>query len=690
MAPGTSSLLRKFLGRQPRGLKVQRMRPRCPDQPSLAALNDDILILIAHWVYEIDPESLNSLALVCSALYRHVRRVQYRSCCIDLGAVRHEDNLADSKRLESLARNEFLSAVRTLRICVSDKTERAIHEGLSPSTKTLHHYDRARLRVELPVWRRLGELIPQMTGLRDLHWHGHVLPDAVREHLRTNPDLRLHLSLFATTHHYWPPQQARLENLSAHFGAAAASLTSLRIKIEYGEAQSCRPITRALKEVLLNSPRLRTLSINIGHPRKGCVGRGAEPEYCGFGFAGGETLAPLEELEVIAYPWGQTRMWFNTEGYPDPEAGTEMEYWARNFDWSRLRRLKLHDLSAPLTRLLAPRLVTLKEVYLDYACGVGFIDEAVRDFFRTLAPSARLRAATLPWMPPNDPAVLDALISGHSSTLNMFSVTRIPPEASVLSRVREEFTCLKEITIRCDREAWVPQSSELEEEEEEEAGTGAETAPAATSEEEGGVDAITPTTPATSQQPMSSATDVNNKTVWSSHVLTTLTTLTSLQSLRALTVYFPNGEPCDLHMPTLSYSSARDLAEALYSVSAATHGNNTPFPRELRLYSGHLEDFLPDYPVQYEWSRDNSTGFVCRRRKVGGAGEAAFEINCLKLNRQQNERLRAVVEGGAAMTEEEERCVDFLVACRGAMDSDTYLAWRQKIEAEGRRRQSDG
>ncbi|KAL2272056.1 hypothetical protein VTJ83DRAFT_1427 [Remersonia thermophila] len=651
MAPDATSLLRRFLGRRHHVLKVQRIRPRRPDQPSLAALNDDLLSLIAHWMYEIDPESLNGLALVCSALYSHARRVQYRDICIDLAAFRHEDNLADSKRLESLARNGFLSAVRTLRIRVSDKTERAIHEGLSPSTKTLHHYDKARLRVEFPVWNRLGELIPQMTGLRDLHWHGHVLPDAVRKHLHSHSDLGLHLSLFATTNRYWPPQQARLENCAAHFGGASASLTALRIKIEYGEALSLRPITRALKGVLLNSPRLRILSIDIGHTRKGGMGRGAEPEYCGFGFVGGEAPAPLEELEIVSYPWGETATWFNRQGYPNPEEGTEMQYWARYFNWSRLRRLTLYYASMPLAGLLAPSLVALEEVYIEYISGMAFMDHSLVELFRTLAPSARLRAVSLPLLSSTENSdVVDALISRHASTLRMLSVTRAPLEASVLSRVVDKLPCLEEITIRCQRQPRASSSQEL-----------------------------------ASPRPTSSVADANITTAWPSHVLTTLSSFTSLSSLRAFTVYFPCGEPNELQMPVLNYSSARNLAEALYSISAAAQGNNTAFPRELRFYSGHLEDFIPDHPSQSEWSRDNATGFVCRRRMAVGKGEGPFEIGCVRLDAAQNGRLREVVEAAAAMTEEEERCVEFLVACRGAMIEATYLAWRKRMEDSGRR-----
>jgi hypothetical protein len=136
------------------------------------------------------------------------------------------------------------------------------------------------------------------------------------------------------------------------------NLSSLRIRLKYRSAQVCRPITQVpLKLLLLSSPGLRALALDIAP--------NGEPTYCGVGLSKGETLPPLEELEVINYPWGQQPavpgFGRNCLGYPEP-TGTEMKYWAHNFDWSRLRRLCLHDSSMPLATHLAPHLRALDEL----------------------------------------------------------------------------------------------------------------------------------------------------------------------------------------------------------------------------------------------------------------------------------------------------------------------------------------
>jgi hypothetical protein len=211
-----------------------------------------------------------------------------------------------------------------------------------------------------------------MPGLRHLHWNGSALPGPVLEHLRKSRRTHLHLSLQADLGKIKQQARLQLHRLPTALKGVRSHISSLRIKLDYPcwAQLECRLLTQQpLKQLLLRSTRLRTLALDIDFqcPGDGDGIRCREYDYCGFGLSHGEALAPLEELEVVNYPWGRQLLsgwpagWISWLGYPDPTC-TEIEYWARNCDWSRLRCLRLHDDSIPLAAELAPQLTVLEDI----------------------------------------------------------------------------------------------------------------------------------------------------------------------------------------------------------------------------------------------------------------------------------------------------------------------------------------
>ncbi|KAK4233683.1 hypothetical protein C8A03DRAFT_19280 [Achaetomium macrosporum] len=611
MAPNLNaqSFFRSLLRRQPRVIKTRRMKPRKPKKPSLASLNHDMLLLVTQHLHDIDPQSVNSLALVCTALYRMARYVQYREVSIDLRQKRHEDNTADSGSLQSIVRNGLIPAIRTLHLDYSDFVKK---------------YEQARPKMEAlelsawHVWNQLNDLIPMMSGLRHLHWDGSVIPDSVLEHLRKNPQIHLHLSLQGSAQRArWAEQEACLQRLPTTLEGTRHNLSSLRIKLVYHEARACRLLTQqALKQLLLSSPRLRALALDIAHPREGCRAYGYERDYCGFGLTNGEALPPLEELDVIGYPWGQQPSspgWgINCLGYPEP-TGTEMEYWARNLDWSHLRCMRLHDDAVPLAAHLAPQLTALEDLELRFYYSLGnpvwsvgnIWLTAVTAFFNTL-PSFTLRSISLPGLPTNGPSTITA----HASTLHSLSIHQTPLTDSTLTLFRDSLPHLKNLTIVCTRkaDAW-PHS--------------------------------------------------------------TFTALASFPLLEYLEIYFPIGTAAEPDKPYLTLSTATDILNHLRSRG---DGGAPSRLRQLRVHSGFPPRPFYGFPTESAyWPRDNVTSFVC-----WADGQSSCVKLSKAQNERLRRVVRGGSGPGSRMRREERDCIKFLVALKGPMRLEEWLKWKDE------------
>ncbi len=385
MAPNRKSLFgfRSFFrGRKcPLAIKPRNIRPENPTQPSLASLNFEILVLVVHHLHSLDPQSINSLALVCSDLYCKARYVQHSQTCIDIS----KPNAAD--RLQRIVRTNHLPAIRSLYV-TGGPVERWDDTQSNPP----------RRKLELETWARLADTVPLMAGLRHLHWTGAAVPDSVLDHLDKHPQIRLHLSIAVDIRS--GAQYARLKQLPAR----VRNLSSACIKLRYTLAELCRPVTKALKELLLSSPQLTKLSLDIDYFREGCVDYGPEDLYYGLGLMEGERLPPLHELVVMAFPMGRLPMgpgtMINSLDYPGP-AETETEHWAEDMDWSQLRRFALYAgsyaASLDLAGHLAPHLGSaLEEVEFVFPDGITRFQSAVDNFFAKLPDIVQLSSLDMP------------------------------------------------------------------------------------------------------------------------------------------------------------------------------------------------------------------------------------------------------------------------------------------------------
>ena len=127
--------------------------------------------------------------------------------------------------------------------------------------------------------------------------------------------------------------------------SGSLNLHSLAIKHFFISSKECRAVTRPVKSILLSCPNLRKLKLDIATHRSPPPSR-----YCGFGFKVGERPPPLEELIVVAYPFGRLDTIYPTPNYDDipsvfyyqgyPEGIDKCDYWIQTFDWSRLKRLQ--------------------------------------------------------------------------------------------------------------------------------------------------------------------------------------------------------------------------------------------------------------------------------------------------------------------------------------------------------------
>ncbi|KAM7190400.1 hypothetical protein V8F33_009516 [Rhypophila sp. PSN 637] len=237
VAPRLASLRARF--RRHHGeIKRRDIKPQNPLKPSLAKLNQDVLALIIQHLYDMNPETLDRVALVCSALYGLARYARWQELHIDLGGANGLLSLI------TLSQRGFLPALRRLHVHVSDRIEPSVKQVHNASQ--LSRQERRCLEKQTNTWRQLSELIPTIPtipGLRDLYWQGAVLPNEVLNYLGDNPQTRLHLSLQTAIRDGYSksdpfePQLLLLEQLAAGL-ADIKSLSSLRIKTEYAPNDS--------------------------------------------------------------------------------------------------------------------------------------------------------------------------------------------------------------------------------------------------------------------------------------------------------------------------------------------------------------------------------------------------------------------------------------------------------------------
>lgn len=307
--------------------------PRAIDdsKPSLVTLESDILTLVADLLEETLPNTLVSVSLVNQWLHSIARYSQHRRITLTSRPKTHLAHLHD--RLSYMERGDLFAAVRTL-----------VLDNIGPSQI-----------------QDVCRVIPQMAGLRDLHylscadWH-------ILNTLKVLSNVRIHV---AASLYLDACDEDEEEGLNLLQGCS--NLISLEVRAIYAAANGCKRITQPLKRILLACPNLRSLTLDISLPKSGCTTYGIPNEYCGFGFVHGECPPPLEELRVIEYPFGYGK-WSSKEPMPllyspqlgYPSEGREEDYWAENFNWSRLKHVTLP--SGWLALKLMPKLRSLKEI----------------------------------------------------------------------------------------------------------------------------------------------------------------------------------------------------------------------------------------------------------------------------------------------------------------------------------------
>ncbi|KAK0615106.1 hypothetical protein B0T17DRAFT_377567 [Bombardia bombarda] len=202
-------------------------------------------------------------------------------------------------------------------------------------------------------------MIAGMTGLLGMHWKGKRLPDqALRALEQSCPQARLHV-------HTVGNHQGRAI-LPALTGDLNLFSISFEAKFLLGGGVCYQWNFQNLKRVLLTCVNLRRLSLNVRGFHEGVKCHIPLEDYIPLGLINGERPPPLEELEILDYPFGSE--WdgkyyrIATIGYP--LRGNEEDYWAETFDWSQLRRLRESDF-VRLSPKLAPELTAPTEVEFD-------------------------------------------------------------------------------------------------------------------------------------------------------------------------------------------------------------------------------------------------------------------------------------------------------------------------------------
>ncbi|KAK3319780.1 hypothetical protein B0T19DRAFT_478837 [Cercophora scortea] len=356
--------------RQRKKLKRRRaILPRAPTskdpkRPSFINLPNDILWQIVYLLQDTSPSSVTRLVSVCSSLHATARRIQHRRVSINLNSppVGGDEDSDTRDRLEHMSRCGLLPAVRSLKVLAPVRRR---PDGGSDEPDDLSF---------------LVDLLLAMTALRGIKWDIHLWDRSFSTHFPPEPTSRA-----AESETQLDKTDVPVEDL-LHTLTTCSNLVSLRAKITYVREQDCRDVSQALRQVLLSCPNLRALSLDLDYPRSGCFAHGPGPEtgYLGLGLHNGERPPPLESLEILCYPWGQefhaARPCLYSRGYP--ETGTEPEYWANTFDWSRLRRLYDNTGRLAFSPHFASNLTALKEVKFP-ACAPKQIP-LMQDFFAQL------------------------------------------------------------------------------------------------------------------------------------------------------------------------------------------------------------------------------------------------------------------------------------------------------------------
>ncbi|KAI1452325.1 hypothetical protein F4805DRAFT_472577 [Annulohypoxylon moriforme] len=297
----------------------------------MASMNtcpEELRAMFVDYVHALSPRTLSSLALTNKSFRRLVMNRRFRTW-----ECRHGNLRKDLKEIQ----------------------ERGVQKAIRHVSLIDHMVPKPEFRV----------LLPKMEALQSIEiLCGSIHPGLVMalfEYLMNRPQIRLNLTVSPGSIRHLP-NTVGLVRLGQFEGCR--NLHSLTVKFQYQDRMSCLEMNGHLKRILLTCATLRHLTLDI--KRDEHYGLNPLP-YCGLGFINGERpLAPLETLEVIAYPFGKKDNVHPFLYQPNvseyPSIGYEQLYWVENFNWSNLTRLNIRDTWAWVPH--ANKLTSLKEVDL--------------------------------------------------------------------------------------------------------------------------------------------------------------------------------------------------------------------------------------------------------------------------------------------------------------------------------------
>ncbi|KAH8671553.1 hypothetical protein BX600DRAFT_537991 [Xylariales sp. PMI_506] len=583
-------------------ITARDLERRIPGKPSLAHLPDELIWHIVELVGDVSPESLCDLRMVCSCLYKKATAVRHNNVSLDF----RKDAAGCTTRLDRISNSDCLSTVRTLRILGGDHP--------------------------LPL---IASYLHRMTGMREIHWTNAIIPAEVLEQIEHRSNIRLHVHIGPLILHYPHLHDASRTITLLESLVDCSNLVALSIDMEYIYAAQCLQIIGPLKRVLLSCPHIHDLDLDIYRPRTGCVRFDSLTEYVGFGFQDRERLAPLEDIRVFSYPFGNPKGgWFpyNYVGYPLSEP--EEEYWAQNFDWSRLRRLQ--QIPPMLAKALASELTSLQEI--DFTTEWLSFGYTLCDFLSDLPRAVKFIKLPSPLGRPEG-TCSTTLVAHHGAALRSLSITSVEtwsnifqnsvPGVEELRTLRDGLPHLEYLALDWSR-----------------GGSG----------------------------------DDDGEASWPYDMLEVVATFPCLRRLE-LRFQLGNWNPV---RPYLTAAAATQIASYLEQ-----RVSERPLQRVRLLCGGPPYRESPDtfgFVDAPRWTENCAASFECEKPTMLANPDqheeirAPFRIRCERLDRVLNEKLWRIVRG------EEQNAVlpkglstltklHFRVALQGPLNMDDYAAW---------------
>ncbi|KAH8650006.1 hypothetical protein BX600DRAFT_517223 [Xylariales sp. PMI_506] len=355
---------------------------------------------------------------------------------------------------------DVLPAIRHLN--VHNLKPKANREGRNEKQRTA--------RDQKAAMNRLLGLIPQMTGLEDITLANSELPEESLALIERRRKLWIHARYkFGGSFDQGAHEGVFLDMLARLGGGW--SLRSLTLVGHYSESLTCLKYTQPLKKILLSCPNLRNLSLDIRIPDGTMFAFSTPREYAGCGLLEDERPAPLEDFELIDYPFGENPQTpsprFSTWGQSGyPVVGSEQDHWAATWDWSQLRRLTSRYTNLALR--LMPHLTSLCEVvflpyypvYLDKIFPKIISGDDIKTFIARVP--AALESITVPTL---SSISLNALLR-HGSSLKKLQIHQYEEynerwkesalDAEMLRHIRDGCPGLEELNIDLKRDGEWP------------------------------------------------------------------------------------------------------------------------------------------------------------------------------------------------------------------------------------------